>query len=303
MKRFIYTVFAVILTVACSSDRSHSNRTEILRDIIINGKTDKVLVVAHRGDWRVAPENSLAAIKSAIRIGVDIVEIDLQMTKDSVLVLMHDETLDRTTTGKGKVGEITISELKTLKLRDRWGMQTKYTVPTLEEALAATKGKILVNLDKADRYFDIVMPILEKTGTTNEVIMKGGNPSEKVFEFYGNYLDNIIYMPVVTLHRDNARELMSGYMENLKPYAYEFVYRSSKQEEYPKELKNELDGKALIWYNSLTARFCGGHDDDRALSDLEGSYGFLIDSLGARIIQTDLSEYLIDYLRSRDLHD
>ena len=58
-----------------------------------------VLVAAHRGDWRNYPENSLEGINSAIEMGVDIVELDLQCTKDSVLILMHDNTLDRTTTG------------------------------------------------------------------------------------------------------------------------------------------------------------------------------------------------------------
>ena len=65
------------------------------------------MVVAHRGDWRYAPENSIAAIEHSIDVGVDVVELDLQMTKDSVLIVMHDGTLNRTTTGKGKVNEWT----------------------------------------------------------------------------------------------------------------------------------------------------------------------------------------------------
>ena len=57
---------------------------------------------AHRGCWsRIVPENSIPAIESVIRMGVDIVEIDLKMTKDSVLVLSHDKTIDRTLNGKG----------------------------------------------------------------------------------------------------------------------------------------------------------------------------------------------------------
>lgn len=299
--RFTFLLAVLLCLAACSIKTS--SRTEVLRNSIINGNTDKVLVVAHRGDWRIAPENSVEAIKNAIKTGVDIVEIDLQMTKDSVLVLMHDSTVDRTTNGKGEVSSLTLNEIKSLRLRDRWGIETAYSVPTLEEALTETKGKVLVNLDKADRYFDLVVPVLSSTGTTREIIMKGDKPTEHVLKFFGKYIEDIIYMPVVGLHRSNARTLMEGYMNDLKPYAYEFVYRSSEQEEYPKELKKELDGKALIWYNSLTARFCGGHDDERALSDLEGSYGFLIDSLGARIIQTDLSEYLIDYLCERNMHE
>ena len=67
-----------------------------------------MLVVAHRGNWRSAPENSTAAIDSAIAMKVDIVEIDIQKTKDGQLILMHDNTLDRTTTGKGSILKIFI---------------------------------------------------------------------------------------------------------------------------------------------------------------------------------------------------
>ena len=75
---------------------------------ITNPDNKEITVVAHRADWRYAPENSLAAIESSIRLGADVVELDVQKTKDGQLILMHDKTLDRTTTGKGKVAEWTL---------------------------------------------------------------------------------------------------------------------------------------------------------------------------------------------------
>ena len=70
----------------------------------IHDPASKYIVVAsHRGDWRNYPENSIPAIESVIRMGVDIMELDLKLTKDSVLVLCHDHTIDRTTTGRGRV--------------------------------------------------------------------------------------------------------------------------------------------------------------------------------------------------------
>ena len=95
---------------------------------------------------------------------------------------------------------------------------------------------------------------------------------------------------------------MEGYYNNLKPAAYELVYASDKAVDYPIEVKKMLEGKALIWYNTLWDTLCGGHDDDRALTDPDGAFGFLIDTLGARIIQTDRAELLLNYLRSRSLH-
>lgn len=304
MRKLIYLLAGFLAIVSCANVQvDERSKAEVLRNKIVNGETDQVLVVAHRGDWRYAPENSIAAIEHSIAVGVDVVELDLQMTKDSVLIVMHDGTLDRTTTGKGKVKEWTLDSIKTLKLKNGCAIKTMHSVPTLEEALMVAKGKVLVNLDKADRYFDLIVPVLEKTGTARQIIMKGSKPADTVLELYGKYLDEILYMPVVNLHKEGAQELMYGYMEQLKPYAYELVYQYDEQVEYPKQLKAELEGKALIWYNTLWDTLCGGHDDDLALSDPDAAYGFLIDTLGATIIQTDRAEYLLKYLRERGLHE
>lgn len=304
MRKFIYYLAGIIILASCTNNQvDERTRAEVLRDKILNGDTEQIMVVAHRGDWRFAPENSLAAIEHSIAVGVDVVELDLQMTKDSVLIVMHDGTLNRTTTGKGKVSEWTVDSIKTLKLKNGCAIKTMHSVPTLEEALLAAKGKVLVNLDKADRYFDLIVPVLEKTGTARQIIMKGSKPAEQVLELYGKYLDEILYMPVVNLHKEGAQELMTGYMEQLKPCAYELVYQYDEQVAYPKQLKEKLEGKALIWYNTLWDTLCGGHDDDLALSDPDAAYGFLIDTLGATIIQTDRAEYLLKYLRERGLHE
>lgn len=299
MKNIISLLFVLITFSAIAAE---PNRAEMLRQKILSGDTTEVLVVAHRGDWRYAPENSIAAIEHSIAVGVDVVELDLQLSKDSVLFVIHDSKLDRTTTGKGKISDWTADSLRTLKLKNGAGIRTMHSLPTLEEAMLTAKGRVLVNLDKADRYFDLLMPVLEKTGTASQVIMKGAKPAEQVDSLYGAYLDKVIYMPVVNLNKSEARKLMQGYIKNLKPAAYELVYASDDEIELPLELKDQLTGKALIWYNTLWDTLCGGHDDDRALSDPDGAFGFLIDNLGARIIQTDRAELLLDYLRSRSLH-
>jgi glycerophosphoryl diester phosphodiesterase len=146
------------------------------------------------------------------------------------------------------------------------------------------------------------MPVLEKTGTARQIIMKGKKPAKEVQELYGKYLDQVIYMPVVDLYKPEARSLMDGYMADLKPAAYELVYRSDDEIALPLSLKDELNGKALIWYNTLWDTLCGGHDDDLSLVDPDAAFGFLIDNLGATIIQTDRAEHLLKYLKSRGLH-
>ena len=76
-----------------------------------------ILTVAHRGVWSTAPENSIGAIEAAIQLGVEMVELDTQSTVDGLLVHMHDETLDRTTTGTGPVETIAYDHLRRLRLR------------------------------------------------------------------------------------------------------------------------------------------------------------------------------------------
>ncbi len=299
MKNIISLLLVLITFTAIAAE---PNRAEMLRQKILSGDTTEVLVVAHRGDWRYAPENSIAAIEHSIAVGVDVVELDLQLSKDSVLFVIHDSKLDRTTTGKGKISDWTADSLRTLKLKNGAGIRTMHSLPTLEEAMLTAKGRVLVNLDKADRYFDLLMPVLEKTGTTSQVIMKGAKPAAQVDSLYGAYLDKVIYMPVVNLNKPEARTLMEGYLNELKPAAYELVYASDDEIEFPLELKDKLRGKALIWYNTLWDTLCGGHDDDRALTDPDAAFGFLVDNLGARIIQTDRAELLLNYLRSRSLH-
>ena len=256
----------------------------------------EVLVVAHRGDWRYAPENSLAAIENAIKMGVDVVEIDIQKTKDGKLILMHDRTLDRTTTGKGKVSEWTLDSIKTLKLKNGIAIKTVHQIPTLEEALLASKGKIMLNLDKAYPVFDEVYALLEKTGTIDHIIMKGTASAQKVKEQFGKYLDKVIYMPIVNLDKPDAQAMINDFIKELNPVAFELLYVKDSNP-LPKQLTETLKGKSLIWYNTLWDTMAGGHDDDMSLKDPDKGYGYLVNELNARILQTDRPQYLIDYLK------
>ena len=307
MKRILSCLLALVVLAGCAGEARQGvtpeNRAEGLRERLLGGDTTAVFVVAHRGDWRYAPENSIAAIEHSIAVGVDVVELDLQLTRDSVLIIMHDATLDRTTTGKGKVADWTLDSIRTLKLKNGCGIRTKHAVPTLEEALLAAKGRVLVNLDKADRYFDLVVPVLERTGTTRQIVMKGSKPAEEVLALYGKYLDEVIYMPVVNLDSENAAEMMQAYISDLKPAAYELLYAQAEDTDMPLRMRDTLRGRALIWYNTLWDTLCGGHDDDLSLEDPDAAFGYLIDTLGARIIQTDRAEHLLSYLRQRGLHE
>lgn len=95
----------------------------------------KVLVAAHRGAGSFAPENTLAAFCVAVELGADYIEIDVRKTQDNVNVILHDSTLDRTTDGKGLVGEWNLEDLQALTAGPQWSSDRfgKQRIPTLEQ--------------------------------------------------------------------------------------------------------------------------------------------------------------------------
>ena len=143
MKRltFLSAAASAALAILVAAPAVAQTRTDLIRAKLLSNDRDYVFVAMHRGDWRNFPENSKDAILSCIALGADIVELDAQMTKDGHFVLLHDGSLDRTTTGKGKVKDLTLAEVKKFKLKSNQGGKdakaTDYDIITLEEALAA----------------------------------------------------------------------------------------------------------------------------------------------------------------------
>ena len=107
-----------------------------------------VMVVAHRGFSGAAPENTLAAFRKAIEAGSDMIELDVHLSKDGKIVVIHDETLERTTNGQGKVVDHTLQEIKMLDAGSWFNPQfSGEKIPTLGEVLAIAQGKVPVNIE------------------------------------------------------------------------------------------------------------------------------------------------------------
>ena len=108
-------------------------------------------VCAHRGGAQQGfPENCIATFENTLQHTFAIMEIDPRYSKDGAIVVHHDATLERTTTGEGRVAELTLSELKELRLRDIEGVVTKFEIPTLDEVLQWARGKTILVLDQKD---------------------------------------------------------------------------------------------------------------------------------------------------------
>jgi glycerophosphoryl diester phosphodiesterase len=140
----------------------------------LDARQGKVVVIAHRGANRVAPENTLAAYRAAIDLGVDFVEIDVQTTADGQFVLMHDSTVDRTTNGSGAVRSLTLSQIKELDAGS-W-FSAKFAgekAPTLEEAVGLCKGKVGLYIDLKDASVPALISALERYGIASRVVVYG----------------------------------------------------------------------------------------------------------------------------------
>ncbi len=264
-----------------------------------DSENKEIMVVAHRGDWRHAPENSLQAIQNCIDMGVDMVEIDIRQTKDGHLVLMHDETIDRTTKASGLVSDWVLDSLRNLYLVDGLGVETKQRIPTLEEALNLAKDKILINLDKSYDIFDKCYEVAKKTGTLNQVVIKGAKTREEVEREFGQYLDQVYFMPIVRLPDPNAKAIVDDYLTSRLPIAFEFTlkYDSIGLIDYFDEIRAKGAG---VWVNSLWPQHNGGHDDEKAVLD-PTVYDWFVEKK-IDMIQTDRPQLLLDYLRSKELH-
>ncbi len=139
-------------------------------------------VIAHRGFSGRAPENTLAAIREAILIGADMAEIDVTLSSDGEIVVIHDETLDRTTSGTGEVSRFTLSELQAMDAGSWFSQQfAGERIPTLEEVLETVDGEILLNIEIKSEAVergiaaDVVAAVL-KSGMIDQIVISSFSP-------------------------------------------------------------------------------------------------------------------------------
>ncbi len=147
---------------------------------------DIPVISGHRGGTTKGyPENCIATFENTLRYTPAFFEIDPRLTKDSVVVLMHDATLERTTNGTGRVSDYTWEELKRFKLKDPEGNITPYGIPTLDEVIKWSKGKTIINLDKKDVPLTITMKKLKQHQAATHVMLTV-HTAEQAKYYYDN---------------------------------------------------------------------------------------------------------------------
>ena len=146
-------------------------RTE-LKTYFMYTNNGSILISGHRGGREPNfPENCIESFENVLKQTAAFFEIDPRLTKDSVIVLMHDATLDRTSTGKGNLADYTWEELQSLRLKDGEGKVTPYKIPTLESVIRWSKGKTVVNLDKKDVPMEMIVELIRKCDAENDIML------------------------------------------------------------------------------------------------------------------------------------
>lgn len=304
MKRIIL-IALVVLTGGQVAIAQRSASIDLLRS---KEPTDYVWVAAHRADCVYAPENSLEALEHALYFGSDIIETDARMTKDGHIVIMHDYTVDRMTDGKGTISEMTLEEIKKLRLKTNWGGKTSLEVPTLEEYIQLAKGKACLYLDKANydlpgnepgTFVRELLKVLEENGALEEAIFVLDWPYEKARKIFGDKLEKVIYCPVIDDKIENLGDYVDEYLEKLKPFAFQFRMETLDSETYrmlPKILASGSRAFIAATWDHHTA----GHSDNASLfkRPSEG-WGWLV-AQGFNILETNYQNDLIRFLKSEN---
>lgn len=282
-KRITLSFTLLFLSLVASAQ---SNLDSILNDFY--NRPDRVLVAAHRAAHAAYPENSVAAMKEAIRLGVDIIETDIRETKDGVLIIMHDKTIDRTTTGKGLVAEKTYAELQQVFLLHD-GKPTSEKIPTFKEVLGLVKGKVMLDIDyKAEgkRAARSAARLLRKTRMEKQSLF-----------FLYDYKDapalRRMNKKIQFMTRAYSREDVDGIFD--QGIRVPVIHADDKF--YSDSLMGVIRGKGIrLWMNAL------GKYEKLETQKKDSGFDALLQMRHTNVIQTNLPAELISYLKARRLH-
>ena len=257
-------------------------KDDVIREKLLDKNSREVLTGSIYGDWHGTMENSLHAIQKAVDKGADLASISIRKTADGRLICFSDDTVDRLLNGSGKVSELTLAQIRALAPKEYSGPSDWNAVPTLEEALAFAKGKILLHLDLNDLAEDI-LAVVKREGAEKQVVFKRKYPGEG---FY--------YMPVFDVeHHEDLTELER--LLALNPVGIE-VHFTKDDAPLLQPALQMIRGRARIAMNTGGEKAGSHHDPKSGGSDTpDRVWGELI-SQGVSVIFTDGIKPLVRYL-------
>ncbi|WP_147676957.1 glycerophosphodiester phosphodiesterase [Algibacter pacificus] len=183
-------------------------------------------ICAHRGANATHPENTISAFKEAVRLGAQMIEFDVQLTKDNQLIIMHDATVDRTTNGTGKVSDLTFNEIRQLDA-GAWKSKafTGEKVPTLQEVLQIMPKTIWLNVHlKGSKKAGLITA--ETIVTENRIlqaVVAGGKQATKIIKR--------LYPGIKTCNMTRLSSRANYINETIKRKDYFIQIKSSRDDE------------------------------------------------------------------------
>lgn len=258
-------------------------------------------IVAHRGAWRHAPENSLAAIEAAIQRGFDIAEIDTRRSADGVFFLLHDETVDRTADARGAAERCEIDRLTDLRLRAGMGGSsapvTDHRIPRLIDALRLAAGRIYLDVDvKRSADLEDAAHLIAGAGLIDTATVKmpvqTAEAAQALERLYRE--TDVTVMPITRFDAETADALIALLAKTGAPVV---ETKFDRLETIEARIGAFRAAGLTIWVNTLDPVACDGFDDRMAADDPAAVWGRLIDA-GVAILQTDLPDELAAFRRS-----
>lgn len=329
---FVATILSFVPALPSGAYIPEASHAGMIRERLsdANRWRDHVMVVAHRAGWKengrvVRAENSKAAIDHSASLSVEMVELDVRRTLDGALVVMHDATLERTTTCKGAVAEQSLVTLRTCRLMvEGTGIVTDEPVPTLAEMLLHAKGRILVNIDNKLEPEDLVeiVATARRLDMTDGILIKTAIWNDERLERARSVMTaigpDVAFMPILAddavkdtafvARVARAFNAPAAEMINWRRDAAEPLTASGGPLFSPRARAAAIRGNFHMWINTypITDRpegmVAGGRGDGLAWSQGQTGavYGFWIDR-GATIIQTDEPKAVIGWLEGQGL--
>ncbi|MYM83654.1 glycerophosphodiester phosphodiesterase [Duganella sp. FT50W] len=293
-----------------------ASRVELIRQKL-DDPSAGIFIAAHRGCHNAsprlalaeAPENSRSALEHCVLLGVDMMELDVRRAADGTLVVIHDATVDRTTNGHGKVAEMTLAQLKGLRLRQNFGGKMSpelgtETVSTLAEMLDAAKGRIMLNLDIKEDIYAQTIAEARSHDMIRYVLVKSFVDQQTVEPVSDRPMfADVPYMPIVGPWRDSSQsdapaQIVTRQLAAVhRPAGVELVFLPPAQFQALRGLV--VKAGVRLWANSLTSvgviSVIGMGGDLEALRTSGKTWGALF-AAGIDTIQTDEPGPLLDYL-------
>lgn len=268
-----------------------------LRNRLTHPQPGDVITIAHRACWKETAENSIAGVRRCMEMGVDGVEFDVRHTQDGVAVVIHDETVDRTTDGHGAVSALTFDQIQRLHLRAGAGgpgaPPTAEHVPTLSEYLSAAQGRLLLVFDVKDWTQPESFAAARAAGVSRQAIFFYECRNHDLLDKVRGFWDDALVFPIafesdgpLSQSMDKCPSNPAGMIHT--KWAHDGFLEAATA---PIKARNER-----VWIATMFPQDVAGHDDKEALVNPGSAWGRPLQA-GANMIMTNEPQALLAFLR------